>query len=162
MGLRTSEIMGLTWDCINGDILHVKQAVVYGEDGLVMKTTKTYSGNRKIRIPEHIMTLLEKQPRNNEYVVNYPRNAMYKQLSRMCEAYGLPHYRFHDLRHVQASVMLALGVPDKYAMERMGHASTNMLKTVYQHTMRSKSEEVADKVDSFFFEKLHTGLHTKE
>lgn len=162
MGLRTSEIMGLTWGCINGDILHVKQAVVYGEDGLVMKTTKTYSGNRKIRIPEHIMTLLEKQPRNNEYVVHYPRNAMYKQLLRMCEAYGLPHYRFHDLRHVQASVMLALGVPDKYAMERMGHASTNMLKTVYQHTMRSKSEEVADKVDSFFSEKLHTSLHTKE
>ena len=162
MGLRTSEIMGLTWDCINGDILHVKQAVVYGEDGLVMKTTKTYSGNRKIRIPKHIMTLLEKQPRNNEYVVHYPRNAMYKQLLRMCEAYGLPHYRFHDLRHVQASVMLALGVPDKYAMERMGHASTNMLKTVYQHTMRSKSEEVADKVDSFFSEKLHTSLHTKE
>ena len=47
MGLRTSEIMGLTWNCIEGDILHVKQAVVYGDDGLVMKTTKTYSGNRK-------------------------------------------------------------------------------------------------------------------
>ena len=107
------------------------------------------------------MGLLEKQPRNSEYVVHYPRNAMYKQLLRMCEAYGLPHYRFHDLRHVQASVMLALGVPDKYAMERMGHASANMLKTVYQHTMRSKSEEVADKVDSFFSEKLHTDLHIK-
>ena len=40
--------------------------------------------------------------------------------------------------------MLLLNVPDKYAMERMGHASTNMLKNVYQHTMRSKSEEVAD------------------
>ncbi len=108
------------------------------------------------------MGLLEKQPRNSEYVVHYPRNAMYKQLLRMCEAYGLPHYRFHDLRHVQASVMLALGVPDKYAMERMGHASANMLKMVYQHTMRSKSEEVADKVDSFFSEKLHTDLHIKE
>lgn len=161
MGLRTSEIMGLTWDCIEGDILHVKQAVVYGDSGLVMKTTKTYSGNRKIRIPEYIMKLLEKQKRNNEYIVHYPRNAMYKQLLSLCKTYGLPHYRFHDLRHVQASVMLALGIPDKYAMERMGHASTNMLKTVYQHTMKSKSEEVADKVDSFFSKKLHTDLHTK-
>ena len=79
----------------------------------------------------------------------------------MCKRYGLPRYRFHDLRHVQASVMLALGVPDKYAMERMGHASTNMLKTVYQHTMKSKSEEVADIVDTFFSEKLHTELHIK-
>ncbi len=69
-------------------------------------------------------------------------------------------FRLHELRHVQASVMLALGVPDKYAMERMGHASTNMLKTVYQHTMKTKSEEVADTIDRFFSEKLHTNLHT--
>lgn len=56
--------------------------------------------------------------------------------------------------------MLALGVPDKYAMERMGHATSNMLKMVYQHTMRSKQEEVADVVDSYFENKLHTVLHT--
>lgn len=79
----------------------------------------------------------------------------------MCDKYGLKHYRFHDLRHVQASVMLMLNVPDKYAMERMGHASTNMLKNVYQHTMKSKSEEVADKVDQYFLEQLHMNLHTE-
>ena len=51
---------------------------------------------------------------------------------------------------MQASVMLALGIPDKYAMERMGHASTNMLKTVYQHTMQETREQVADMVDDYF------------
>jgi len=162
MGLRTSEIRGLTWDCIEGDTLHIKQAVVEGEDGPVLKTTKTYSGNRKIRIPPYIKGLIELQPRKDEYVIHYTRNALYNHLRRMCERYSLPHYRFHDLRHVQASVMLALGVPDKYAMERMGHASTNMLKTVYQHTMKTKSEEVADTVDKYFSEKLHTELHTEK
>lgn len=159
MGLRTSEIRGLTWDCIEGDMLHIKQALVEGDNGPALKTTKSYSGNRKIRIPPYIKNLLDEYPRKNEYIVQYTRNALYNRLRRMCERYGLPHYRFHDLRHVQASVMLALGVPDKYAMERMGHASTNMLKTVYQHTMKSKSEEVADTVDNFFTEKLHTNLH---
>lgn len=162
MGLRTSEIRGLTWDCIEGDILHVKQALVEGDSGPVLKTTKSYSGNRKIRIPPYIKELLAVQPRTDEYIVQYSRNALYNRLKRMCEKYGIPHYRFHDLRHVQASVMLALGVPDKYAMERMGHASTNMLKTVYQHTMKSKSEEVADTVDNFFAEKLHTNLHMQK
>lgn len=160
MGLRTSEIRGLTWDCIEGDMLHVKQALVEGDNGPVLKTTKSYSGNRKIRIPPHIKRLLDECPRKNEYIIQYTRNALYNRLRRMCKRYGLPHYRFHDLRHVQASVMLALGIPDKYAMERMGHASTNMLKTVYQHTMKSKSEEVADTVDNFFTEKLHTNLPT--
>lgn len=65
------------------------------------------------------------------------------------------------MRHANASIMLALGVPDKYAMERMGHATNNMLKTVYQHTMKSKQDEVADVVDSYFEEKMHTDLHTK-
>lgn len=159
MGLRTSEIRGLTWDCVDGNILHVKQALVEGDNGPVLKTTKSYSGNRKIRIPPYIKNLLDECPKKNKYIIQYTRNALYTRLRRMCERYGLPHYRFHDLRHVQASVMLALGVPDKYAMERMGHASTNMLKTVYQHTMKSKSEEVADTVDNFFSEKLHTNLH---
>lgn len=155
MGLRTSEIRGLTWDCIEGDMLHIKQAMVEGENGAVLKTTKSYSGNRKIRIPPYIKELLHNQPHRDEYVIHYTRNALYNHLRRMCAKYGLQHYRFHDLRHVQASVMLALGVPDKYAMERMGHASTNMLKTVYQHTMKSKADEVAETVDNFFEKKLH-------
>ncbi|WP_256413624.1 hypothetical protein [Lawsonibacter hominis] len=43
----------------------------------------------------------------------------------------------------------------------MGHATNNMLKNVYQHTMKDKQEEVADLVDTYFEEKLHTILHTK-
>lgn len=86
---------------------------------------------------------------------------MYNRLRRTCERLGLPHYRFHDLRHMNASVMLSLNVPDKYAMERMGHSTNNMLKTVYQHTMSEKSVQVANLVDSFFEEKLHTNLQTK-
>lgn len=30
----------------------------------------------------------------------------------------------------------------------MGHATENMLKTTYQHTMKSKEEEYADLVDA--------------
>lgn len=57
------------------------------------------------------------------------------------------------MRHANASIMLALGVLDEYAMERMGHAANNMLKTVYQHTMRSTQDEVADVVDDYFAKK---------
>lgn len=160
MGLRTSEIRGLTWDCIEGDMLHVKQALVEGGNGPVLKTTKSYSGDRRIRIPPEIKRLLDALPHDSEYIIPCGSNMLYRNFKKVCADLELPHYRFHDLRHVQASVMLALGVPDKYAMERMGHASTNMLKTVYQHTMKSKSEEVADTVDNFFTEKLHMNLHT--
>ena len=58
--------------------------------------------------------------------------------------------------------MLALGVPNRYAQERMGHATDNMLKTVYQHTMSKESIETAKKVDGYFETILHTNLHTEK
>ena len=161
LGLRASEIRGITWDCINGNTLHIRQAIVEGEDGPTVKGTKTYSGNRKIRVPGYIMGLINAQPKTDEYVVHMSRHGMYKGFCRLCDKAGLPHYRFHDLRHGNASVMLALGIPDKYAMERMGHATNNMLKTVYQHTMGEKRQEVDDAVDEYFTKKLHMVLHTK-
>lgn len=36
-----------------------------------------------------------------------------------------------------------------------------MLKTVYQHTMSQKSEQVAEMVDTFFEENLRMNLRTK-
>lgn len=83
-------------------------------------------------------------------MVHMSGQAMYKAFSRACEAAGLPHFRFHDLRHANASIMLALGVPDKYAEERMGHATNHMLQTVYQHTLAAKRAEVDRAVDDYF------------
>lgn len=161
MGLRTSEIRGLTWDCIEGDMLHIKQALVNsGDRGDVLKPPKTYSGDRKIRIPPYIKKLLDSCQRNTEYIVNCNRNSLNWHFGKICKNLGLPHYRFHDLRHVNASVMLALNVPDKYSMKRIGHATNHMLKNVYQHVMRMKDDEVADDVDNYFSKILHTNLHT--
>ena len=162
LGLRTSEIRGLTWDCIEGDVLVIKQAMVEGEDGPAMKPPKTFSGNRRLKIPEYIAGLLETAPHQGEYIVTSSRNAMYNRLRRTCDRLELPHFRFHDLRHVNASVMLSLNIPDKYAMERMGHATNNMLKSVYQHTMSERSKEVANLVDDFFAEKLQMNLQTEK
>ena len=44
--------------------------------------------------------------------------------------------------------MLALGVPDFYAMQRMGHATPNMLKTIYQHIQDEKQRSVSELIDS--------------
>lgn len=161
LGLRESEIRGLTWDCIEGDYLHVKQAIVDGENGPVLKGTKTYSGDRCIRLPEHIKEVLEKQPKIGRHIVTLSGHAMYNRLSRMSEKLGLPHRRFHDLRHTAASVAMSLGVPNTYTQKRMGHATDHMLKTVYLHTMRSKEDEYADKIDKTYNDLLHTDLHAK-
>ena len=49
-----------------------------------------------------------------------------------------------------ASVMLELGVPDKYAMERGGWSSNGVLKSVYQHTFSEERRHVDERIDGFF------------
>lgn len=156
LGLRMSEILGLKWEDVDGDILHIRRALVdEGEKG-----TKTYGSQRDLPLPEYIKFLIESIPHTEDHIVPMTRRALYWRFQQVCKRANVQHYRFHDLRHINASVMLALGVPNKYAQERMGHATDNMLKTVYQHTMLAQQAEVASKVDDYFTKKLHTKLHT--
>lgn len=162
LGLRASEIRGLEWGDVRDNMLHVRQAVVDGEEGPVLKKTKTTSGDRWIKLPEHILSILDRTPRRSQFIVTLSGQAMYKRFSRLCEKCGVPHYRFHDLRHTAASVSLFLGVPDKYSQQRMGHKTENMLKTVYQHTIRQKEEEYADRINDYFSNLIAHESHTDE
>ena len=150
MGLRQSEILGLTWDCVDGDTLHIRRAIVMGENGPVEKGTKTYSGTRALHLPEYLRRLLEAAPHRGQHIVRMSGKAIYSGFSRICEKAGVPHYRFHDLRHTNASIMLASGIPDKYSMKRMGHATNNMLKTTYQHVIKEREAEYDQQIDDYF------------
>lgn len=146
LGLRMSEIIGLKWEDVDGNVLHIRRALV--DEG--EKTTKSFSSQRDLILPQHIKRLIDSTQHTGEYIVNITRRTLYSRFQSLCRRAGVQHYRFHDLRHINASVMLALGVPNKYAQERMGHATDNMLKTVYQHTMSAEQQAVAEKVDRYF------------
>ena len=146
LGLRMSEIRGLTWDCIGKDTITIKQARV--DEGL--KKTKTYSSNRVLPLPAYIKGLFDQLPRTDGFIFPDSRRAIHSRFVYWTEKAGIKHYRFHDLRHINASVMLALNVPNKYAMQRMGHQTDNMLKTVYQHTMSEETAKIAASVDGYF------------
>ena len=163
MGLRESEIRGLQWEDISGNQLHVCRALVDGPNGAAAKGTKTYSGDRWLTIPSRILRVIEQQEKHDSYIVHLSGQAMYKRFSRLCSKIGVAHYRFHDLRHTAASVAMAAGVPNFYVQQRMGHKTDNMLKRTYLHTMRSKVDEFAGRIDAAFSElenahKMHTDL----
>lgn len=163
LGMRMSEVRGIRWDAISGNVLHIKEAIVDIEKGSVTKGTKTFSSDRKIMIPEYIMVLIEQQPKNGTYVIDKTAQAISKKFYRLCEKAGIEtHYRYHDLRHANASVMLALNVPDKYAMKRGGWATNNTIKSVYQHTMETKEIEVANTIDDYFNSRIANKNANKE
>ena len=158
LGLRQSEIKGLRFSDIQDGRLHIQRAIVKGTNGPVVKGTKTVSGDRWIKLPNVINTLVQEEwakleergvrpDMENYYICPMSASAIYENFIRICEKAGVKPCRFHDLRHFAASEAHSLGVPDKYAMRRMGHATDNMLKTVYQHTMRDKEDQFADVID---------------
>lgn len=150
LGLRMSEIRGLKWEHIKGDKIHIKQAIVDADNVATIKGTKSEAGTRTLYIPKYLKEILSKQPKTSEYVVTMKRPTIYDNYIRLLKSAGLPHYRFHDLRHANASIMLALNIPDKYAMERLGHSTNSTLKNIYQHTLNSEKTDINNKVNMYF------------
>lgn len=160
LGLRRSEILALTKDCLSGDVLHIWKAKVRSEDGETVKRPKSYAGDRKIKIPGEIAQLIRDS--ETEQIVPVNASTLTYHFDQTRKKAGVRKMRFHDLRHYSASVLLMLGAPDKYAMERIGHATNNMLKTVYQHTMAEKRNAIDDAVDAYFQQNLHTDCTQKK
>lgn len=152
LSLSVSEIRGLTVDSVRGDTLVVSGAVV-DVDGVptYKKSNKAYSRTRALHIPPRIMKLIRETDAwkaGKGFLVPMSGQALYKKWIRM--QYGVNRMTFHQLRHLNASVMLALGVPDTYAMERGGWSARQTLNNIYQHTMEARRGEYDRSIDSFF------------
>lgn len=154
LSLRMSEIRGIRYSDISEDgILTIRHTVVdVNGERLEKDQTKTFKSTRQLKIPEYIMELIKKQKQESEseYLITLSGVAIYMRFTRMLNRNGLKHMSFHDLRHLNASVMLMLGVPDKYAMERGGWSSNYTLQNVYQHTFSKKRKEIDNQIDNFF------------
>ncbi len=152
MGLRRSEICGLKWDDVDfgNNLLHVHSAVVFGEDGLKEKTTKSVSGDRVLSMPAPVVDALNRAPKKTEFVCTLNPHTITNRFKEKAVAVGVEPFNFHALRHFYASVMLSLNIPNKYAQRRMGHSTDHMLKNVYQHLMQSKIDETDRAIDEYF------------
>lgn len=156
LGLRRSEIVALTWDKVDleANTITIDQATVLGANNeKITKKPKSSAGKRTVDMPKVLSDALRSAKRGkDERVVPLTGDQIYNRHARCLKRNGMKHYRFHDLRHYYASVMLSLGVPDKYAMERMGHATNSVLKNVYQHTMEDKQREISAALNDRFAE----------
>ena len=155
LGLRRSEVVGLKWDCVDfkEHTINIKQAVVRGrENKYYKKKPKSYAGYRTLRMPEKLEQALLKERENNksDTVVSINPKSVSDRFRICLNKLNIPHFRFHDLRHYIASVMLSMNVPNKYAAARMGHATEDMLKNVYQHLMEKKKNEVDNQMTDYF------------
>lgn len=143
--LRRSECSALMISDIEGDIIHVNKAIVLGADKQwTLKQPKSKAGYRDIKMPGFVIERLKPAP--NGRIVNIMPVTITDYFADARRKFNLPHFRFHDLRHYQASILHAMGVPDKYIMERGGWSTDSTLKNIYQHTMSDKRKQVEDDI----------------
>ncbi len=164
IGLRRGELLALKWhhiDFENG-YLTVEENLVTVDNKRITKAPKTKSGRRSIQIPSTLLDLLRDTKNNrhagdNDYVICQKDGSPYKSDSfslkfrRFLKANDLKHIRFHDLRHINATIMLSLGISPKVAQERLGHSSYQITMDIYSHVLKKVEKEAADKLDDALF-----------
>lgn len=62
---------------------------------------------------------------------------------------GLPHIRFHDLRHTFATTALQNGIDVKTVSSMLGHYDAGFTLRTYTHATRQKQDEAAATMGSF-------------
>ena len=163
LGLSLSEIRGIKYSSIINNTLIINRARVdvYNKPYDKM-TPKTDARNRFYTLHEYLLDLLKKTPEYKESaltghdlnLIPQTHSQISYGLKKALATYNLPVISFHKLRHLNASVMLMLNIPDKYAMERGGWATNHTMKHIYQHTFSEERKNIDEIMDSFFDDML--------
>jgi len=170
-GMRRGELVGIQWQDIDlrRRTLAINRTVSrITNQGLVIGKPKTAHSLRVISLPQSAVTLLAGlRAKKREYLERVGLDwddsafvfchanggpmcpdtlghAFQKALKRA----GLPHLRFHDLRHTHATLMLKEGVNPKIVSERLGHASIHITLQIYGHVMPGMQEAAVDVFES--------------
>lgn len=170
-GLRNAEIRALTINDIDFEnkIINVDKQVgkVRDSNGKIIKnvdtSTKTYSSKRKIYAPQFVLDAVKDHIDNMPYIpiskkifwshiTNAPltKECLSIRFKRILLELKLPEIRFHDLRHLQATILIQSGVNAKAVSKRMGHSKVNVTLNTYASTIDAVDQKIADDLNDTF------------
>ena len=154
LSLSVSEIRGININAIKDGVLTIKESVVQVDGVAVHKAaTKAFERTRRLSIPPYIMRLIEQTEAYKQregYIETRSNQAILFRFKRILKKAGVQEMTFHQLRHMNASIMAMLNVPEKYAQERGGWKTPHTMKRVYQHTFSKERERVDETINRFF------------
>lgn len=168
-GMRLGELMGLAWEDIDfvAHTIQVRRAYSHGH----FSTPKSHK-SRLVDMSDQLKrTLLDHQgalrarfggelpaARAGEQTLHFAfpnreggptdgddfrRRVFYPLIERA----DVPRFRFHDIRHTFASLLLQQGESLHYVKEQMGHASIQTTVDVYGHLVPGSNRNAVNRLD---------------
>jgi integrase len=167
-GMRPGEALALRWSDLVDGRLTIHRTLVNGAGiGRVFETPKTnksrrsvpldattlsaLSAHRKRQIEERLRMGAEYEDQGLIFATIFGgplnRDAISRRFKKLVRSAGLPDLRMYDLRHSQATLMLAAGVPLKVISERLGHANISMTADIYMAVLPDMQQQAVESME---------------
>jgi integrase len=177
LGLRQSEILGLTWEDVDLDqgTLTVRHSLQRYAAAYHLDAPKTLKSRRTLPLPGFLVgelrshrvsqngerLLLGQEWRDqwglvftNDWGDPMGGTAVTRHFQGLLDKAELPRWRFHDLRHAAATFMLARGVSLHTVKEVLGHSTIAMTANVYGHVAPEVQRDATEQVAAALMERV--------
>ena len=158
-GMRRGEVLSLTWDDLKDDKLTV-----------IRSHTKTDAGQRAIVIDEETVKHLSDWKEYQKELLATIKIEQSGKTPILCcatgtplggttfarwwsawrDVHGFPGLKFHELRHTQASQLLANGVDVKTVQTRLGHSDPSITLKWYAHASEQNDRKAGKLIGELF------------
>lgn len=170
-GMRQGELLALRWQDVDMEnaAVSIKRSLTRSGGRVVFGEPKTKKSRRSIRLTRKAVVALrsdlERQLRDMKILgdryqdqglvfttdtgapIN-PSNLRQRSFASLLMQAGLPHMRFHDLRHTCATLLLSRGVHPKFVQELLGHATIAMTLDTYSHFLPSMGDQTVKAMEA--------------
>ena len=157
-GLRRGELLALLWTDLDAEAktISVTKQVNRIKGELVVSPPKTQNSVRTLAIPQRAVDLLIEEHQKhsgNPYMFPSPKtgtmydpDAFRRTHDKILKAIGAEHVRFHDMRHLFATLSLKNGVDVKTLSSALGHYSAGFTLNTYTHATAQMKQDAADTI----------------
>lgn len=171
-GMRRGEIVALRWSDVDFEknLIRVHRSVTLTDSGRVEGTSKS-GKERVVSIDSQTKSVLQAHRLRQFSDMEITQDSWEGTDYVFCTEFGLPVYpttltnlvhklvhrhnaehpdnqlgriRFHDLRHVHATLLLEAGIPVHVVAARLGHADPSITLRTYAHVLHSQEATAAD------------------